>query len=313
MTLGRNDLCACGSGKKYKRCCLDADRARLAVAAPVREAAAFPGVRPRPLDLELRARVVENTLVAVGCGRAWALDEEEARGRAFSHACATSWRAVASDEPGLEAARERLREADDETRFPRDFEEGFADRWKALAAPVATLMEAGESGAAHLAISLHDAGWPSVLAVEALVRMPSGPRRDLALVEALFSGAEWSADTAARHVGTMSAGARWEAFESVAAAAEAAGCELGGPWWAALFDDDPGDSDVPLAPGPDFGRAVRVLFERGHLQALAAGLFSRLDPSLDSIDSVRRFLDDPALQDTLARMRAESGPLASPV
>lgn len=29
---GRNDPCPCGSGKKYKRCCSDSDRARSAVA-----------------------------------------------------------------------------------------------------------------------------------------------------------------------------------------------------------------------------------------------------------------------------------------
>ena len=27
--LGRNDLCRCGSGKKYKHCCLEKDNARL--------------------------------------------------------------------------------------------------------------------------------------------------------------------------------------------------------------------------------------------------------------------------------------------
>jgi hypothetical protein len=28
MKLGRNELCHCRSGKKYKRCCLDRDRER---------------------------------------------------------------------------------------------------------------------------------------------------------------------------------------------------------------------------------------------------------------------------------------------
>lgn len=41
ITLGRNDRCHCGSGKKYKQCCLDkdeqalrAERAAAAAAAP---------------------------------------------------------------------------------------------------------------------------------------------------------------------------------------------------------------------------------------------------------------------------------------
>jgi hypothetical protein len=29
MSLGRNDTCRCGSGKKYKRCHLDRDRLKL--------------------------------------------------------------------------------------------------------------------------------------------------------------------------------------------------------------------------------------------------------------------------------------------
>src|SRR5206468_2252223 len=32
--VGRNDPCPCGSGKKYKRCCLEKDRARLADPSP---------------------------------------------------------------------------------------------------------------------------------------------------------------------------------------------------------------------------------------------------------------------------------------
>lgn len=33
--VGRNDPCPCGSGQKYKRCCADADRARLRLSSPV--------------------------------------------------------------------------------------------------------------------------------------------------------------------------------------------------------------------------------------------------------------------------------------
>lgn len=48
-SVGRNDPCRCGSGKKYKLCCLDKDekaareaRAKAAAAAPPPEAAAEP-------------------------------------------------------------------------------------------------------------------------------------------------------------------------------------------------------------------------------------------------------------------------------
>jgi hypothetical protein len=32
MTLGRNEICHCGSGKKYKKCCLLSDEMSLAAA-----------------------------------------------------------------------------------------------------------------------------------------------------------------------------------------------------------------------------------------------------------------------------------------
>ena len=61
-TPGRNDPCRCGSGKKYKQCCLDKDeaaareaRAKETVAAPPDKPAAteatdtpHPGPKPRP-------------------------------------------------------------------------------------------------------------------------------------------------------------------------------------------------------------------------------------------------------------------------
>ncbi|MCC6874913.1 MAG: SEC-C domain-containing protein, partial [Sandaracinaceae bacterium] len=40
MDVGRNDLCPCGSGKKYKKCCLDTDAAaRSRDAAPAADGA----------------------------------------------------------------------------------------------------------------------------------------------------------------------------------------------------------------------------------------------------------------------------------
>jgi tetratricopeptide (TPR) repeat protein len=37
--IGRNDLCPCGSGKKYKKCCLASDEAAARSARPVQQAA----------------------------------------------------------------------------------------------------------------------------------------------------------------------------------------------------------------------------------------------------------------------------------
>ena len=38
--IGRNDLCPCGSGKKYKKCCMARDEAAARTARPVQQAAA---------------------------------------------------------------------------------------------------------------------------------------------------------------------------------------------------------------------------------------------------------------------------------
>lgn len=52
---GRNDSCPCGSGKKYKKCCLPADQARESEALRVR---AEETDRPAPaLSLLAKARL----------------------------------------------------------------------------------------------------------------------------------------------------------------------------------------------------------------------------------------------------------------
>jgi tetratricopeptide (TPR) repeat protein len=43
--IGRNDLCPCGSGKKYKKCCLAGDEAAARAARPA-QPAAVPELRP---------------------------------------------------------------------------------------------------------------------------------------------------------------------------------------------------------------------------------------------------------------------------
>lgn len=42
---GRNDPCHCGSGKKYKRCCLEKDEAAVSAAAQARQAASVERAR----------------------------------------------------------------------------------------------------------------------------------------------------------------------------------------------------------------------------------------------------------------------------
>lgn len=60
-TPGRNDPCPCGSGKKYKRCCLDRDQAatRTTPAAKPTARAASAANRRARADEELRATLDE--------------------------------------------------------------------------------------------------------------------------------------------------------------------------------------------------------------------------------------------------------------
>jgi len=70
-SLGRNDPCHCGSGKKYKQCCLDKDkaaereaRAEAAAQAPTstaEPARPHPTARPRPTTSQPWKRGAQNT------------------------------------------------------------------------------------------------------------------------------------------------------------------------------------------------------------------------------------------------------------
>lgn len=51
MKLNRNDPCRCGSGKKYKKCCADADDAQ-ATAATIAQAKAAAAREPAASTLE---------------------------------------------------------------------------------------------------------------------------------------------------------------------------------------------------------------------------------------------------------------------
>lgn len=52
--IGRNDLCPCGSGKKFKKCCLDAKEDRTPVNSLSKEGMTFaiPSVKPSPKEIE---------------------------------------------------------------------------------------------------------------------------------------------------------------------------------------------------------------------------------------------------------------------
>ena len=62
---GRNDPCPCGSGKKYKRCCLDKDEA----AGRAALAAALPS-RPPPRELSDVAAEIADRLAAAAAADA---------------------------------------------------------------------------------------------------------------------------------------------------------------------------------------------------------------------------------------------------
>jgi hypothetical protein len=63
MAAGRNDPCPCGSGLKYKRCCLDADRTRERLASA--RAAAWGGEAPEPEGEEREMTLIVETPAGV--------------------------------------------------------------------------------------------------------------------------------------------------------------------------------------------------------------------------------------------------------
>lgn len=223
---------------------------------------------------------------------------------AFEQACKARWGQRANEEDRLVQARERLLDADDETRFTSRYQEGYQERREALAKPLEVLTEAGEAGIPHLGVRLNEDSWASVLAVEALAEMPSSPLRDRTIVEALFTPGEWRNDTATRASQELDSEAAWTAFEQVVRQASRDGVELQHFFWTVLFEDEPATLNQPLRPGPRFGDALELLYEEGHLAALGDGLFHVLDPSLDGPESVRAFLDDGSVQAAIETIRA---------
>jgi tetratricopeptide (TPR) repeat protein len=78
---GRNDPCPCGSGKKYKQCCLARDEAAAATAR-VAQPVAAPARRPKFVNLFQQGdrgvdELTEASNAVVGLVRAGKLDEAE--------------------------------------------------------------------------------------------------------------------------------------------------------------------------------------------------------------------------------------------
>jgi hypothetical protein len=52
--IGRNDLCPCGSGKKYKKCCMDVKKDATFLSSPPEDGITFaiPGNKPSAEEIE---------------------------------------------------------------------------------------------------------------------------------------------------------------------------------------------------------------------------------------------------------------------
>lgn len=211
----------------------------------------------------------------------------------FEGECRRRWSKLADSDPVLVEARERLFDAD-RLEFTHQYEAGFQERQRALEGPLVTLREAGERGVPHLGIALMTDSWASALAVENLAKMPNGPLRDRALVEALFASGDWAPEAGERAVPGISAETRWADFEDVARTTERAAVELQSVYWTALFETRPA-SDNPWGPTADLGRAMLLLYDLRHHSALVSGLEFLLDSWVSGAGRVRAVLKDPGV------------------
>lgn len=312
--VGRNDPCPCGSGSKYKRCCLAKDEARLADARlSMAEGTAAPSppwgtvappFRGPSLSPPLQRRVAEVERLFLERGlSAPSFEDEDEQQRLFQSAALRRWERAASADPALVAARADLLLAD-HPRFTKEYQEGLRERAAAVEPTLRVLRTAGEAAVPHLAIRMMEDTWASVVAGECLAGMPSGPWRNRAVVEALFVSGDWLPEVAIVAVCNLGLEERWAAFEAVARSAAEDGVGLHGPLWAGLFEDGGGDPEAPTRPTPQFGRALRMLYDLGHAGALSRGVEAMLDPMMDGPESVALFLNDPGFQEALGWMRA---------
>ncbi|MGQ0535089.1 MAG: YecA family protein [Methanobacteriota archaeon] len=279
---GRNDPCSCGSGLKYKRCCMGEER--LAV---VREEPP-PGFLTLTPELEIRVAAVESLFDQLLVPRL-SPGEEELDQCEFEEWCQARWLRLASGDSRLAEACEILRhalEADKQQRKP------------ALVA----LQTAGEAGVPYSGVLLHEPAWCSILAIQALVVMPKGPLRNRGLVEALFVSGDWVPDTAIQNVRDLSEAESWSALEAVANEAAGAGIELQSSFWTGLFTDEGG---IHFRPRGRMGDALRLLYTLGHRSAARAGLEQLLDPMLDGPESVGATLEDAGVRSFLGELERE--------
>jgi tetratricopeptide (TPR) repeat protein len=75
--IGRNDLCPCGSGKKYKKCCLASDEAAARAAQPVMVAARRPSLASYVQEHDERDELTEASNAVVDMVQAGNLDAAE--------------------------------------------------------------------------------------------------------------------------------------------------------------------------------------------------------------------------------------------
>lgn len=306
---GRNERCACGSGLKYKRCCLPRDETAAAAAATrALLSAAWPSLDGHPATAA-RVRLILEGLAARGVRMA--SDDQMADDQSsFDHAVHARWMAMASRDEGLVAARSALRRANG-PGFSSDYADGLAERQAALRMESSVLAAAGEAGVPHLGALLAEPTWSSALAAEILADMPSGPLRDLALAQALFMDGDGPADTALRGLRAAGEAAAWAAFERVVREARADGVTLHDWLWSSVFEVEPDDPDIPITPTPAFGRALLLLHQLGHDSAVASAVDLRLDPKFDGVAGVCAHLDDAGFQAAVDAIVAGSDPPSS--
>lgn len=313
--VGRNDPCPCGSGVKYKKCCLPKERkrrrehsGRVEEAERERERMAeeeqvvlerfrmgpFRSTLPRSLAEEVEG--VFEALEDRGVVRAGPEAAVRAQER-FERRARARWE-DADDDPDRMKARKIL------AGQAEEMVDGWASFEREFGAEADLLVEPGEAGVPHLAVVLMTPSEASILAAQGLSGMKSGTLRNRALAEALFVDGGLVNDVAIRAFHRLDdEDARWEAFEATARWAGAEGLELQGSFWTGLFEDRPRDAALPIRPRPRFGDALQLLYDHGHRGAVHAGFRAVLDPGMAGPLSVKAFIEDAGVRRTVEAVR----------
>lgn len=324
---GRNDPCHCGSGRKYKKCCLSKDRQQGHVKGGSPQPSSAPSSSSGP-PLETRslrtsglpnAEKLETRLAGRRDEIFRTLDQKgvlplipKASDRlkvAFEQARRGRWLARARDDANLVEAREEIEAVESVDKFDaRSGQTAYEERRQALADPLETLASAGEDGIPHLGALLHTDSWASPLAAAEIVDLEETHDRHVLMIEALFLPGDWVPDLCLRNGDEIPQSDRLPTFEHVAEEAAVDGIELQGTFWTGLFEDVPEATEDPIEPRPGFGPALEVLYDAGHFDALARGIESRLDPSFAGPESVEAFLADDGVQAALQHVGATDAP-----